>query len=396
MAHRRDFILRAGAIAAGFLWTGRAERAVAATATTQPEPDGFFTLGKRKGRWLLIDTNCRPFFSLGLNHIDPASLRYAENIHIWRSKYHGSHQRWLQESVAPNLESWGFNTVGWTQEAVTRGLTNHRHSRAFTLEEYQWLGMPYCHLLPFAEFHQWEAETRHPDLFSDEWATWCDHVAREHCAALADDPKLIGYFYVDCPTWVHVRPMNQWKGPLFDPAKLDSEVGRRQLFEMATQYYKVTQDAVRRYDKHHLILGDRYEANAPLPIEVVNAAKPFVDVLSFQDFRQPVEHLSQWHERTEKPVLWADGARHLSVKDNSGRYADGTYRRNDGEWYGEVLAGLRENSGCVGAHLCGAYLRNRVRRCGLLDEQEQPDEENVALIRAANHETEQWVRSFDE
>ncbi len=46
------------------------------------------------------------FFSLGLNHIDPASLRYPENIHIWRDKYGGSMQRWLQESVAPNLKAW--------------------------------------------------------------------------------------------------------------------------------------------------------------------------------------------------------------------------------------------------------------------------------------------------
>jgi hypothetical protein len=30
-----------------------------------------------------------------------------------------------------------------------------------------------------------------------------------------------------------------------------------------------------------------------------------------------------------------------------------------------------------------------------LDELEEPDEENLALIRAAHEETEQWVRSFD-
>jgi len=395
MTNRREFMGRTGTIAAGAFLTGQTGRALAAAPTAQPNAGGFFTLGQRKGRWFLIDPDGRPFFSLGLNHIDPASLRYLENIHIWRTKYEGSHQRWLQESVAPNLATWGFNTVGWTQEVVTRGMTNHRHSRSFTLEEYRWLDMPYCHLLPFSEIHQWEAETRHPDFFSDDWAAWCDHVAREHCAALADEPKLIGYFYSDCPTWVHVRPMNEWKGPLFDPAKLTSEAGRKELFDMATRYYKVTHDAIRRYDKHHLILGDRYEANAPLPIEVVEAAKPFVDVLSYQDFRTPVEHLAEWHEKTGMPVLWADGARHVRGKDDSMPHADKSYVRNNGAWYGKVLAGLQDNPGCVGAHLCGAYLRNRVRRCGLLDELEEPDQENLALIRAAHAETEQWVRSFD-
>ena len=71
---------------------------------------------------------------------------------------------------------------------------------------------------------------------------------------------------------------------------------------MATSYYKTIHDAIRRYDKHHLLLGDRYEANAPIAMEVVNAAKPFVDVLSFQDFRDPVKHLDEWHRKTGKPV----------------------------------------------------------------------------------------------
>ncbi len=380
---RRTFI--AAAVAGSCLATR--ERLAPAGGTTQPEPDGFFTLGERKGHWFFIDPAGRPFFSVGLNHIDSASLRYAENIRIWRSRYGGSQQRWLQESVAPNLKAWGFNTVGWTQEVVTRGFTNHRHSRAFTLEEYQWLDMPYCHLLPFADFHQWEAETKNPDFFSSGWEDWCDHVAREHCAVLAADPKLIGYFYIDCPTWVHVRPINEWKGPLFDPEKLASAAGRQELFTIASRYYQVTHDAIRRYDKHHLILGDRYEANAALPLEVVDAAKPFIDVLCFQDFRKPVEHLEEWYKQTGIPVLWADGAKSAQVPDSD-------YRRQDGEWYSQVLAALRQNPGCVGAHLCGAYVRNRVRRYGLLDEQERPDEESVRRITAANLETAAWAETF--
>ena len=58
--------------------------------TTQPEPDGFFTPGKRKDHWWLITPDGKPFFSMGLNHIDPASLRYPENLDLWREKYGGS------------------------------------------------------------------------------------------------------------------------------------------------------------------------------------------------------------------------------------------------------------------------------------------------------------------
>mgnify|MGYP002414141592 CR=1 FL=1 len=258
---------------------------------------------------------------------------------------------------------------------VSRGPTNHRHSRAFTFEEYQWLGLPYCHQLPFADFHQWEAETRYPDFNAPEFADWCDYVAREHCARMAGDPKLIGYFYLDCPTWVHTHTHSKWKGPLFDPEKLQTAAGRRELTELATRYYRITHAAVRRYDPHHLILGDRYEAGALIAEEVVRAALPYVDVLSFQHFSGAAkvrENLTRWHAFSGKPVLLADHAAVLRL--------EGGAQRHNGVGYAEILAALRQTPGCVGYHLCGAYLRNEVRKRALLDAAGRPDDEALRAI----------------
>lgn len=52
-----------------------ASPAVEATATTQLEPEGFFTLGERDSHWWLITPGGEPFFTFGLNHIDPATMR---------------------------------------------------------------------------------------------------------------------------------------------------------------------------------------------------------------------------------------------------------------------------------------------------------------------------------
>ena len=270
-SNRRHFLGSALALAAAAWPFSRALGAP--TKTTQSEPQGFFTLGRRKDHWWFITPNGKPFFSLGVNHIDPATMRYPENIHLWREKYDGSTLKWIKESVAPNLKSWGFNSVGWVQEVTVR---QWRHSRAFTYEEYQALDMPYCHLLPFTESHQWEQHTRHYDFRSAEWAEWCDYVARSHCAEFRDDPNLIGYFYSDCPCWIHSRPVNAWRGPMFDPELLKTESGRKELTELAHRYYKTTHDAIRRHDPHHLILGDRYEANAPIAMEVIEAALPYI------------------------------------------------------------------------------------------------------------------------
>ena len=286
---RRRFLAESAVLSA-CLACPRVTRAAPAAAPK------FFTVAQRNGRSWFLTPAGEPFFSLGFNHIDAAPLRYTESGDAWRRKYGNSMERWIRDAVRPDLLAWGFNSVGWVQEVVTRGPTNHRHSPSFTFEEYQWLDLPYCHQLPFADFHQWEMETKHPDFFSSEFEDWCDYVARSQCARMADDPKLIGYFYLDCPTWVHVRPGNEWKGPIFDREKLKTAAGRAELTGLATRYYQVTHDAIRRYDRNHLILGDRYEANAPLADEVLLAARPFVDVFSFQDFR-PVEKIRADHTR---------------------------------------------------------------------------------------------------
>lgn len=359
----------------------------AALATAaQPKPSGFYRTGQRNGRWWLIAPDGRAEFSIGMNHIDSAALRYAENAAIWRTRYGNSEQRWLQEGVAPNLKKWAFNSVGWVQEVVVRTPTIHRHSRNWSYEHYQWLGIPYCHLLPFAETHQWEVETRLPDFFSKDWEEWCDYVARDSCQRMADDPKLIGYFFVDCPVWVHTG-LAKWRGPLFDAKKLDSQSGRDELRALATRYYQVAHAAIRRYDRNHLILGDRYEARAPLPDIVLQAAAPYVDVMSFQYFVGPVEipaFFRRSHELTGKPVLLADASvpNHRNIPVSKW-----------GEAYTEMIRGLRGIQCCIGWHVCGAYLRNRTRGFGFLDETDRADPDFIRAVERANRETEAWART---
>jgi hypothetical protein len=344
----------------------------------------FFRVEQRRSQWWLISPGGEPFFSIGMNHIDSATLRYAENIEIWRKRYGNSERRWLEEGVGANLRNWGFNCVGWTQEVVVRVPSIHRHSRAWGFEQYQWLGMPYCHLLPFGETHQWDVETRLPDFFSKDFEEWCDYVARDACQRMADDPKLIGYFYVDCPVWVHTG-LAKWRGPIFDLKRLESQTGRDELRALATRYYQVTHAAIRRYDRNHLILGDRYEVRAPLADIVLEAAAPYVDVMSFQYFAGPTEiarDFHRFHELTHKPVLLAD-----APVPNRGKIPPGDW----GHAYTAMIRGLREIPSCIGWHVCGAYMRNRARGFGFLDENDRADPGVIRAVADANAETKAWV-----
>jgi hypothetical protein len=67
------------------------------------------------------------------------------------------------------------------------------------------------------------------------------------------------------------------------------------------------------------------------------------------------------------------------------------FKPNNGKWYADTLAALRKNPGCIGFNLCGAHQRNKARRRGLLDEMENPDTEQVNLMKAANQEISAWM-----
>jgi hypothetical protein len=379
--NRRWFLKTGTGLAAASLspWLGAAELrapapgpAIELLPTTQKNRSGFFTLGRASGRTWLISPRGALFLTIGKNHIDPAALRYAESGDRWFRKYGNSVERWLKEKVRPDLEAWGFNSVGWNQDMASNGVTNHRQSRLFTFAEHQWLGLPYAPMLPFADFHHWDAQTRLPDFHAPEFADWCDYVAREYVAPAAQDPKLIGYFYVDCPVWVHTHPHSRWRGALFDYRKLGSEAGRRELTDLATKYYQTCHDAIRRYDPNHLILGDRYEGKGRMAVEVLQAAGPFVDVISFQHFGTPeqvVTDLNGWAQRVGKPVLLADSY--------SGSAA--------------VMQGIPD---CIGYHACGSYTQNKIRGEALLDMEERPIGGAVEKARQTNREAQAWARSL--
>jgi hypothetical protein len=91
------------------------------------------------------------------------------------------------------------------------------------------------------------------------------------------------------------------------------------LFELATRYYRVTTDAIRAVDPHHLVLGTRL-ISFLTPAPVVAAARPWLDVLSVNHYDVipglidglnaawgpfvPVDQpLTKFHELSGLPVL---------------------------------------------------------------------------------------------
>lgn len=91
--------------------------------------------------------------------------------------------------------------------------------------------------------------------------------------------------------------------PLSPAAQEIKRVQDKFLKVVAEQYFKVCQAVIRKFDKHHLILGCRFAGYAP--VEVVEGMKNYVGVVSSNNYSEipPRDSLEKLSEITGKPIM---------------------------------------------------------------------------------------------
>lgn len=334
-----------------------------------------FSAAQAEGRWWLHRPDGTRFFSLALNHAEETDLKHAGNREIWTERY-GDRETW-RSAVTRDLRSLGFNTLGWTQQWVAgdfdidaewRDVVDLKHSSGWSPDELASAGMPYIQTLPFARMEHWNGNPEFPDVFSRDFAEYCEYIAAALCDGRADDPDLIGYFYVDIPAWLRHstgRTFPQLVG-------LAGAARDRQLADIAHKYYEVTTAAVRRHDSAHLILGDRYNGNLEIPEVVLRAAAEHIDVLSVQyfpgaeeaDWRRMRDDLAHWHAITGKPIIIADAGSSAPTHLRSDRWDGLASQEARGAHYAGALGAIADEPWLVGWHWCG-YLENPARAWGV-------------------------------
>jgi len=170
------------------------------------------------------------------------------------------------------------------------------------------------------------------DYFSEKFQNVTDSIAKKICLERKDDPYLIGYFtdnelrwspdwrsqnqlfddYMRLPSsaagkkalvdylrnkYKDIKLLNEKWGTSFSSfdeilnatsAPKNSVVDQDRfgfLEVIARKYFQVVHDAIRKYDKNHLILGCRF-AFLP-PDEVLKACISYVDVVSINAYTNP-------------------------------------------------------------------------------------------------------------
>jgi hypothetical protein len=367
---------------------------------------GYFRIDRtEEGRWFFVDPDGCAFLTVGVAHADDSDLKYPHNVEkVWKGRYGASKERWIKEGLTKDLKEWGFNTIAWTQDYVGGGwreefdwaqrVTVQQSTSQFTPRDFEVADMPYVYLLEVAETADWNGDPVFPDVWGDDFEDHCAYLARSVVVDHADNPNLIGYSYVDAPSWApHVSGADfpQLLG-------LDEAARNEKLYDVASKYYETMHRHLREYDQNHLILGDLFNGDRPLPEPVLEALKPYVDVVGVQYFpgdtveaRERMKaHAASVVEITGKPLYipdignWAPTELNPHrVKDPTGRLAGLESQAERARHYIETLDSVLHEPWCVGWHWC-AYFENLARGWGMKDPWDEPYEDLVRPVAEFN------------
>ncbi len=295
-------------------------------ARTSARATGFFHVEQIDGRWWFVDPDGHLFYSTGVNGIGtgsgtPVASRreifaalptmqsgrgfgggggmasfYTENV---RRRYGQDFNAAWGELTFRRLAAWGLNTVagfgGTPPTAITQ---NGAH-------------MPYTIML--------RAQTGPgimgmPDVYSTNFEARIRQGVGQQCAALKDDPHLLGYFVGNEPPWptresmlcdaLLAGPDSAIKARLQDLLRDgDTPARRKQFVYDAFDHFLATVNAaIRQADSNHLILGIRL--GGEVPDEVIKACRVFdVCSLNVYEFAIPEKTLDRYAGLTGRPLL---------------------------------------------------------------------------------------------
>jgi hypothetical protein len=296
---------------------------------------GFFRVDKVDGRWVLVDPHGHPFFSAGMDLVDPVASSFATDVSRreflfqelppygdawltpgkvvsfyvanlirrfgtgWRDKY--------ADHITGRLKSWGFNTIAnWsdTNLAIRSGMPYVVPLSGWTTRK----------VFPFPyDF---------PDIFSAEFERNVDDAARRQCAPLKNDPNLIGWFVGNEPHWARsFGALKTWPEILLsDPEPTATKARLQQmlaedksggatvrddfLYECARKYFETVTAAIRRHDPNHLVLGIRFaERPADRWAELSRMFDAFSINIYSDDFAPDPQMIQHYSEVSGKPVI---------------------------------------------------------------------------------------------
>lgn len=339
---------------------GRMDRQVDAT--------GFFRVEKTNAGFSMIDPDGHPFIAAGLCSVKPLPSPVPQAA--FKKKF-GSQEAWAT-ATAKMLREAGFNCLG-----------NWADWPTFSAH----CPMPYAASLSFMGSYGRERGGVHQQsghlgylndaifVFDPGFEEFCDRRAQERVAPIKDDPWLVGYFsdnelpfpakaldgYLrlskDEPGY---RAAAKWlaeKRGSDDRSSITDAEYAEFLEVVVDRYFRITRDAIRRYDSNHLFLGSRIHGGNIRRDPVIRGCGSYLDVVSINLYgvwTQEVARMDRWTRLSGKPFIiteWYAKGMDSGMGNTTGAGWTVKTQADRGAFYQNFTLGLLSRADCVGWHL---------------------------------------------
>lgn len=302
-----------------------------ADATSPIKSTGFYGTSVLNGRWTLIDPGGKPYFCLGLNHLN---------------------QRFGVARINRDLASYNFNSYGWMAS-----FPFIEHGSLSYLYPFDFLNISFG-LYSRIKRGDTKGTFRYPDIYDTAFRAGVVNTVADTCARLKNDPNLVAYMLGDVPVIIPQRdnPELNWAAAIRcqkdgTPGKLEylawirkeyrgrgaefaanygfalkednftpelatvsptkSEVYKddvRFALHLIDDFYAFVGPLIRKADPNHLLFSHRLQ-HAQLNTELLRFAARHVDAIAIQPpFIETfdIELYRTVHEITGKPIFISD------------------------------------------------------------------------------------------
>ena len=333
---------------------------------------GYFYPKKVTGRWWLVDPEGNLFINIGVCSLNKGRSLISQKPA--RQKF-GTWEKWAQFTISL-LDRYGFNGIGgWSDaellQATSKPLTytlswnfmgSFGRAKKLVWQEPGHLGYP----------------NRCIPVFHPDFQKFCDEYAKQ-LLATKDDPLLIGHFsdnempvisdMLDRSLMLDVNNpdllygyeaarkwLNKRKGKNASSKDITDADRLAFVVHAFDQYYRITTNAIRKYDSNHLCLGSRLHGRALRLPHIFRVAGRYLDVIAvnyYGAWGPDPERMAMWSRESGKPFIitefYAKG-HDTGLANNSGAGWLVKTQKDRGRFYQNFTLGLLESKSCVGWH----------------------------------------------
>jgi hypothetical protein len=326
---------------------------------------GYFRTVQTENRWWLVDPEGGLFIHIGVAAVAPG--RSSNSRAAFQERF-ASERKWAGQT-SRLLRSRGFNGAGaWSADNLLRGtsprlvytliwnfMSEYGRKRGGTTQQPGHTGYPSDCIF----------------VFDPEFETFCDLRAKA-LAATKSDPYLLGHFsdnelpfpdnaldlYLQLkPEDAGCKAAHEWLKKRGKDGAAITDKDREEFLEyVADTYFKITTQAIRKYDRNHLCLGARFHGTTLGSPAVFRAAGRYVDVISINYYDAWTPHpysLRAWEQWADKPLMitefYVKGA-DSGLPNKSGAGWIVKTQNDRGQFYQNFALGLLESGVCVGWH----------------------------------------------